>query len=131
MEGFKRYVEVGRIALVNKGAYKGKLAVIVDIVDHKRAVFDSPCPNFPRQVISYGDVILTSIVMDLPRGARTGVVAKKWKAQEICKKWESSAWAKKLETQKVRSQLSDFDRFAVMRLKKQRRNEVRVALAKA
>nr|CAA05694.1 ribosomal protein l14 [Schizosaccharomyces pombe] len=69
MEGFKRYVEVGRVVLVTKGEYTGKLAVIVDIVDHKRALIDSPCSEFPRQVIRYGSVVLTHIVMKLPRGA--------------------------------------------------------------
>ncbi|KAL2314122.1 60S ribosomal protein L14 [Schizosaccharomyces pombe] len=131
MEGFKRYVEVGRVVLVTKGEYTGKLAVIVDIVDHKRALIDSPCSEFPRQVIRYGSVVLTPIVMKLPRGARSGIVAKKWKAQDVCNKWASSAWAKKLEAKKVRSQLNDFDRFAVMRLKKQRREQVNVAVAKA
>lgn len=33
---FKRYVEVGRVALVNKGEYKGKLITIVEIVDQNR-----------------------------------------------------------------------------------------------
>jgi large subunit ribosomal protein L14e len=31
-----RFVELGRVVLVNKGAYAGKLATIVEIVDHKR-----------------------------------------------------------------------------------------------
>lgn len=34
--------------------------------------------------------------------------------------WKASAWAKKLESKKVRSNLSDFDRFRVMVAKKQR-----------
>jgi large subunit ribosomal protein L14e len=31
-----RFVEIGRVVLVNKGAYAGKLATIVEIIDHKR-----------------------------------------------------------------------------------------------
>ena len=34
-----RLVEVGRVVLVNKGQYKGKLATIVEIIDHKRVSF--------------------------------------------------------------------------------------------
>lgn len=34
-----RLVEVGRVVLVNKGQYKGKLATIVEIIDHKRVCF--------------------------------------------------------------------------------------------
>lgn len=33
---FKRQVEVGRVVLINHGADSNKIAVIVDIVDHKR-----------------------------------------------------------------------------------------------
>ncbi|KAK0532361.1 hypothetical protein OC834_002633 [Tilletia horrida] len=35
-ESFKRYVEVGRVALLNKGESAGQLAVIVEIIDHNR-----------------------------------------------------------------------------------------------
>ena len=33
---FKRYVEVGRVALVNYGTEYGKLVVITDVVDQNR-----------------------------------------------------------------------------------------------
>lgn len=35
-EAFKRYVEVGRVVLINQGESEGKLAVIVEIVDHNK-----------------------------------------------------------------------------------------------
>jgi len=31
-----RLVEVGRVVLFNEGQYEGRLAVIVEIIDHKR-----------------------------------------------------------------------------------------------
>ncbi len=40
--------------------------------------------------------------------------------QDALATWKASAWAKKLESKKVRSNLSDFDRFRVMVAKKQR-----------
>ncbi len=33
---FKRLVEIGRVALINYGPDKGKLCVIIDVVDQKR-----------------------------------------------------------------------------------------------
>lgn len=39
-----RLVEVGRVVLVNKGQYAGKLATIVEIIDHKR-VSEDPSRN--------------------------------------------------------------------------------------
>ncbi|EPY52674.1 60S ribosomal protein L14 [Schizosaccharomyces cryophilus OY26] len=131
MNGFQRYVQVGRIILLKAGPQKGKLAAIVDIIDHKRVIVDSICQEFPRQIVRLSQVTLTSIVMSIPRGATSGIVAKKWQAQNISQKWAATAWAKKLEALKTRSQLGDFERFAVVRYKKQRRNQVQLAVASA
>ncbi|KAI3989105.1 hypothetical protein MKX01_033141 [Papaver californicum] len=38
---FKRYVEIGRVALVNYGENYGKLVVIVDVIDQNRALVDA------------------------------------------------------------------------------------------
>ena len=36
MQPFKRFVEIGRVALVNYGTDYGRLVVIVDVVDQNR-----------------------------------------------------------------------------------------------
>ena len=36
-------VEVGRVVLINNGENEGKLAVIVDIIDHNRVCGDASC----------------------------------------------------------------------------------------
>ncbi|KAA8899410.1 ribosomal protein L14-domain-containing protein [Sphaerosporella brunnea] len=126
-----RLVEVGRIVLINDGPSKGKTAVIVEIIDHKRVLIDSPDASVPRQSFPLAHVSLTSIVLkSLPRGARTGVVAKFWEKEGIAEKWEKSALAKRIASSEKRWALNDFDRFKVMVLKKQRRYEVKKALAK-
>ena len=61
---------------------------------------------------------LTALVINLPRGARTGTVLKKWATDEIQKKWEETAQFKKLHTREQRSQTNDFDRFVIDHLKK-------------
>lgn len=33
---YKRFVEVGRVALINEGPDQGKLCVIIDVVDQRR-----------------------------------------------------------------------------------------------
>ena len=40
---------------------------------------------------------------------------------DIVAKFNQTAWAKKLETRKRRAELSDFDRFKVLLLRKQKR----------
>lgn len=120
-----RLVQLGRVVLVNN-----KLATIVEIIDQKRVLIDGP--NVARQSISLGKVVLTPLVLDnLPRGAKTGIVTKKWAAGEIDSKWSKTSWAKKIAQRERRSQLSDFERFQVLVLKKQRNFAVKKALAKA
>ncbi|KAI9823460.1 MAG: hypothetical protein M1832_002471 [Thelocarpon impressellum] len=130
-----RLVQVGRVVLVAAGPHDGKLATIVEVIDHKRVLVDGPSSKpesvVPRHAAPLSDVVLTPIVISkLVRGARTGVVRKEWEAAEVESKWEQSAWAKKREQKVRRRGLSDFDRFKVMKLKKQTRFEIRKSFAK-
>jgi large subunit ribosomal protein L14e len=128
-------VEVGRVVLLQEGPYAGRLATIVEIIDHKRALIDGPSSDaslaVPRQAFSFSNLLLSAFVIDkLPRGARSGAVKAAWEKAGIDEKWRESNWAKKRAQQVRRKALTDFERFKVMRLKKQRRFEERKALAK-
>lgn len=82
-------------------------------------------------MVSFTNVVLTDFVLSgLPRASRTATVKKFWEKAEIDSKFKNSNWAKKREVQAKRSGLTDFERFQVLRLKKQRRFEERKALAK-
>ncbi|PIA18011.1 putative ribosomal protein [Coemansia reversa NRRL 1564] len=122
---FKRLVEVGRVVLITHGADAGKIATIVDIVDHNRAIIDGPTTGVSRQVIAYKNTVLTDIVVKrLPRTIGSKALAKFLEKEQVVEAWQKTAWAKKLDARKRRSNLSDFDRFKLMRLKKQQRNVV-------
>ncbi|KAI9817493.1 MAG: hypothetical protein M1827_001103 [Pycnora praestabilis] len=130
-----RVVEVGRVVLFTGGPFKDRLATIVEIIDHKRALVDGPCSKteaiVPRHATPLSNVILTPItISQLPRAAGNGAVKAAWEKAEVEKKWEESTWAKKREQMQKRRQLSDFERFKVMKLNKQRRFEVRKEFAK-
>lgn len=89
-------------------------------------------PAIKRQAITLKKVSLTDIVLpQMPRGARTSTVHKKWAAADIDGKWAASAPAKKLVIKARRAALTDFERFQVMVLKKQRRMAVKAIAAKA
>ncbi|KAF8315586.1 hypothetical protein DL93DRAFT_2078765 [Clavulina sp. PMI_390] len=129
---FTRFVEVGRVVLVNKGELSGKIAVIAEIIDHNRAIIDGPSTGVPRQPFSFRHLTLTTFVVPkLARGAGTGAVRKQFEASGIAAKWSASSWSKKREASKSRRATSDFDRFKVMLLKKARRDVVRKAVKKA
>ncbi|GKT95298.1 ribosomal protein L14 [Colletotrichum tofieldiae] len=126
IEGSKwRLVEVGRVVLLQGNSpYAGRLATIVEIIDHKRLAV-------PRQPISLANALLSSLKVEgLPRGARTGTVKKFWEKSEIDAKWKETNWFKRSTQIERRKNLTDFDRFKVLRLKKQRRFEQRKELAK-
>ncbi|KAJ1302244.1 hypothetical protein OPQ81_001065 [Rhizoctonia solani] len=129
---FKRFVEVGRVVLITSGPYEGKIATVVEIIDHNRAIIDGPTSGVPRQPFQYRHLVLTPLtVKGLPRGAGSGVVKKYVEKTDVVAKWDASAWAKKRASVAKRRTLGDFERFSVMLFKKQRRDAVNKSLAKA
>ncbi|KAF2135680.1 uncharacterized protein K452DRAFT_293031 [Aplosporella prunicola CBS 121167] len=130
-----RLVEVGRVVLFATGEYEGRLAAIVEIIDHKRVLVDGPASTkektVPRHAVSLSHLSLTPIVIaKLPRAAGNGVVRKAWEATEVEKKFSQSNWAKNKDRIAKRRALNDFERFKVMRLRKQARYEVQKNFAK-
>ncbi|KAK5991056.1 Large ribosomal subunit protein eL14A [Cladobotryum mycophilum] len=131
-----RLVEVGRVVLINgEHPYTGRLAAIVEIIDHKRVLIEGPSSDpklkVPRQALPLNKALLSHLIVDgLNRGSRHGALVKEWEKAEIDAKWKASNWAKKRDQLQRRKALTDFDRFKVLRLKKQRRFEERKALAK-
>lgn len=74
----------------------------------------------PRHSAPLSNLSLTRFVLEkLPRGAGTVALKKQWDAQEIEKKFNNSDFAKKREQTVKRRNLNDFERFKVMRLRKQ------------
>lgn len=127
-----RQVELGRVVLFNKGTYAGKLATIVEIIDHKHVLVDGPKTGVPRHGANLHHLTLTQLVIPkITRGAKAATVAKQWAANETDAKWEATSWAKTIARRARRAQLTDFERFQVLVLKKQRRHAIRKAVAKA
>jgi large subunit ribosomal protein L14e len=119
---FKRYVEVGRVVLINYGPESGKLATIIDIVDQNKCLIDGPAEitGVSRQVISYTRIALTDLTVKIQQNARQKTLKKAWEEADTLNKWESSSWAKKLSSKNKRANLSDFARFKVMVARKQK-----------
>jgi large subunit ribosomal protein L14e len=120
---FTRFVEVGRVALINYGDDRGKLCTIIDIVDSKRVLVDGPqsITGVHRQVISLKRLSLTDLVVSrLPRNSTNKNLVKAWNEQNIESAWKNSSWARKLANKQTRANLNDFSRFKVMVAKKQK-----------
>merc|ERR1712216_951924 len=95
---FTRFVQNGRVCLVNFGSDTGKLVTIVDVVDQNRAVVYGPTSGVPRQI----------------RGCKAKVVDAAWKACDVEGKWAASSWGKKEAARKAKASANDFDRFKAM-----------------
>ena len=118
---FKRYVQIGRVALVNYGPDQGKLCTIIDVLDSNKCLVDAPSDvGLRRQVINFRRISLTDLTVKIERNARQKTVKKAFEEGEIKAKWEGSAWASKLAKQQVRAKLNDFDRFKLMVARKQK-----------
>ncbi|XP_024397406.1 large ribosomal subunit protein eL14y [Physcomitrium patens] len=125
---FRRFVEIGRVALINYGPQHGKLVVIVDVIDQNRALIDSP--DMVRTQINFKRLSLTDIVIEISRMPNKKALKEAIEKGEVYSKWENSAWGKKLAVRQKRASLNDFDRFKVMVARVKRSSIVRRELGK-
>merc|ERR1711936_348127 len=116
--GFSRYVEIGRVAYV---AY---------VIDQNRALVDGPCSDVARQQMNFKSLHLTSFVINISHGARNGTVRKAWEKAEVTQKWAETSWAKKIAQKEKRSQMTDFDRFKLMKAKQTRNRLINIEYGK-
>nr|GMC48397.1 60S ribosomal protein L14-1 [Ipomoea batatas] len=98
---FKRYVEIGRVALVNYGKDYGKLVVIVDVIDQNRALVDAP--DMVRSQMNFKRLTLTDITIDIKRVPKKKTLVAAMEAADVKNKWENSSWGRKLIVQKRRA----------------------------
>ncbi|KNC84523.1 hypothetical protein SARC_03269 [Sphaeroforma arctica JP610] len=127
--GYSRFVEIGRVCLVNYGPLNNSLVVVVDVVDGRRALVDGP--GVKRQMVSFKRLSLTNLKVEgFVHSATAKIVKKQWEACEIEKKWTESTWAKKLAQREARANTTDFQRFQVMINRKKRSQIINKELAK-
>ena len=126
---FKRFVEIGRVIIINYGPFAGKLAVIVDILTTTKVVVQGLKGGIRRQELSLRRVTLTDEKIDIKRGAKKAEVLKAIEDYKLEEKFKNSKYSKKIELRQKRANLTDFDRFKVMRLR-QKRSALRHKLIK-
>ena len=102
--GFTRFVEVGRVVVINYGPEAGKLATVVNMIDTKRVLIDGPQKHtgVRRQILNLKRMALTDIVVEgLERDADAKTLTAAFEAQDIMGKWTATTWAKKIKARKV------------------------------
>ena len=128
---FTRFVEIGRVVMINYGEDAGKLGTIVDVVDNGRALVDGPTAvtGMTRKIVPFKRLALTDFKVKIGRNARQKALNKAWAADDIKAKWDASSWAKKISAQKKRASTNDFGRFRAMLLKKKKSKLLKKKLA--
>jgi len=117
---FSKFVEIGRVVFIAHGKHKGKLATIVDIIDQNRALIDGPCTNVTRQAYLLKRLHLTRFRLKFPHSCKSKVIRKVWVKNDVTGKWSETKWAKRLERRKIKSGLTDFERYKLRKLKQVR-----------
>ena len=113
-------VQTGRVAVVNTGKYAGKYVTIMDIASSATVLVDGPTSGVPRQLMPIKHLGLTNIRFRVPRTAKSSTLRKHIAVNKVDEKAKQNTWVKKATQQKVRANLTDFQRFQVQLLKKQR-----------
>merc|ERR1712032_1527180 len=120
---FTRHVEVGRVILITYGPDTGKLATIIDIVDQNKCLIDGPVEitGVHRQVVSFKRLTLTNFKLNIQVNARSNSLKKAWKQDDIETKWQNTNLAKKMTAKMKKDNLTDFQRFQIMEVRKEKR----------
>merc|ERR1712216_770852 len=107
---FTRFVEVGRIALVNG----------------TKAYVDGPTSGVARQTMPYRRLNLTDIVVEVEKGASTADV--KSAMADVEADFGKTAWGQKIANKKKRASLTDFERYKVMVARQKRAKIIKAAM---
>lgn len=114
--GYNKFVQVGRVARINYGPQEGKLATIVDILSDKRVLVDGE--DIARQVIPVARLQLTRQVINVGRGARTGALRRIITKEQVSQNFAKSTLGRHYASQQRRENLTDFERFKVLVLRR-------------
>ncbi|KAL8436707.1 hypothetical protein Efla_002139 [Eimeria flavescens] len=128
---FRRFIEPGRLCVVQYGPEEGRLCFVIDIINSTRVLVDGAgITGVKRQSIPIRRVALTDLRLKLPRGVRTVTLRKALEKNDIIKQFNETAWGKKRLAKQRRAQLTDFERFKLMVARRQRAQAVRARLSK-
>lgn len=127
---YKRFVQLGRVVVLNRGQYQGKTAVIINVLDQNRVQIDGPTSGVPRHSVPMKWIYLTDIVVEgTDVGQRKKHLKKQLETQDILNKWGKTKWAQSIALSDKIAKTTDFDRFKIAKARKTRSQLIRNKLA--
>ncbi|EPR57149.1 ribosomal protein RPL14 [Toxoplasma gondii ME49] len=142
---FTRYYQPGRLCVVQYGPDAGKLCFVVDIINQTRVLVDGAgvtgigaagnrrsnpsertlcvfnALSVKRQSMPVRRIALTDQYLKIPRSVRSATLKKALEKDDVIAKFNQSSWGKRRLAKEQRANMSDFDRFKLMVILKQRR----------
>ncbi|KRX90660.1 60S ribosomal protein L14 [Trichinella pseudospiralis] len=118
---FDVLVQIGRVIYIARGRERGKLAVIVNVVDGNRALVDGP--GLKRQMINFKNMLLTKMTLKITHYDKTKAIIAAWEKANINELWSKTKMAQSRKRSALRAKMTDFDRFKLMKAK-QARNRI-------
>eukprot|EP00798_Chlamydomonas_sp_ICE-L_P015177 gene15177-21250_t len=113
---FKRYVEIGRVAMVNYGEDYGKLVVISDVIDQNSLLMTDAHLQLKRMT-------LTDYKLEIPQDCQE----ERLEQGCLVAKFEGSSWGRKLAKRNALAVTNDFDRYKAASAKMTKARAVRTA----
>jgi large subunit ribosomal protein L14e len=106
---FKRFLEVGRLVLVNFGPSRGKIGVIIDLIDKNRTLIDG---WVGRQIINNKRITLTRTIVKINRFMSSQKIKKKLeKNNNLLQKLNQSLWFQKFLLNEKKNFFNDYENF--------------------
>merc|ERR1712076_214414 len=115
---YSQHIEIGGVVFSEKAK---KPAAIVNVISLNRLLVDDG--NCGRFEVSAKNIRLTPLKVKISWGARPGTVKKAWAAANMTETYAGTDMAKAAATKQRRANLTDFERYKLMRLK-QARNRI-------
>merc|ERR1740130_1767344 len=108
---YSRFVQIGRLVYINQGPYKGKVAVIVDVVDQNRALVSCPQTGVNRHALNFKHMSITGLMAEAENvkvapSCGDGPLSKAIDKSGVLAAWAATAWSKKLGQRKTRAGLN-------------------------
>ncbi|SBT78768.1 60S ribosomal protein L14, putative [Plasmodium ovale] len=124
---FKRFVEPGRLALIEYGPYAGKLCFIIDIVTLTRVIVDGAfITGVPRMVIPLKRLKLLKERINISKNCKSGFLRKTIKSTNVLDTFNKSNLGKKMLIKKKRDLATDYERFQIFYAKRELKKKMNI-----
>ncbi|CAD2106582.1 50S ribosomal protein L14e [Plasmodium vinckei petteri] len=111
---FNRYVEPGRLCLIEYGPYAGKLCFIVDIITITRVIVDGAgITSVPKTIMPIKRLKLLNQRVKITANSKTGILRKEAEKSKVLEEFYKSNLGKKMMIKKRRDSATDFERFQI------------------